>query len=575
MSAHERVPPRLLVRTLVASSLTTVVVLGAVFVAITLDTRQRVTTLVSANLAASQRAFVAFERRRVREASLQAAMLADSPTLKAALDTYQAESRIAGSTTQAELLRTVQIEVEKLAARFDVDALVVTDPGGRLLASAGHRAAEWPAGDVIRIETASLGDESVVRRGRTAYRVFDVPIALGEDVVADLYVATALDDHHAAELAELSNAQVAIVIGTRVVGASLPDEVRQAIADGTDALPVDGEVTLNGEPYAVRRVFTVGGARFYAVDSIGAARSSATRRAFLTLVWIACGALILAVAGSLWLAQSVARPIDALSHRLDRMAEAQRFDQPLPISGTSREVDTLARTVNALMGSLAKAESATQEAYVGAIKALAAALDARDRYTAGHSARVSAFSVMAGRALNLPDEEIEVLRLGALLHDIGKIGISDRVLTKAGPLTKEEYDLVKQHPIVGAHILKQVPHLAAHIPLVEMHHERPDGRGYPYGLHNDATPLLARIVHVADAFDAMTSARSYRSAQPVQAAIAELWRHAGTQFDARVVEAFVSAFSASGAAVLHDAWRDPDAHAPAPSLLRAVGGGLA
>jgi putative nucleotidyltransferase with HDIG domain len=576
MSGPEPVPPRLVVRTLVASSLTIIVVLAAVFVAITWDTRQRVTVLLAENLAASQRAFVAFERRRVREASLQAATLADSPTLKAALDTYQSERRTSGSQNAAELLRTVQLEVEKLAARFGVDALVVVDPNGRLLASAGQRAGEWPAGDAIRAgDVVAGGDESIVRRGATVYRVFDVPIALGEDVVADLYVATALDDKHAVELAELSNAQIAIVIGSRVVGSSLSHDVRQAIASGAAALPGVGVVTLINGPYAVRRVFTVGDAKFYAVDSVGAALSAATRRAFVTLLWIASGALVLAGIASLRLAQSVARPIDDLSRRLDRMAEARRFDQPLPVSGTSRELDTLARTFNSLMTSLAQAEDATEQAYVGAIKALAVALDARDTYTAGHSARVSALSVMTGRMLDVPEADIEVLRLGALLHDIGKIGISDHVLTKTGPLTSEEFELVKEHTTVGAHILRQVPYLAAHVPLVELHHERPDGRGYPHGLRNDETPRLARIVHVADAFDAMTSARAYRPAQPVQDAIAELWRHAGTQFDAAVVEAFVSAWSVSGVTVLHDASPDADAHAPGASMLRAVGGGAA
>ena len=105
-----------------------------------------------------------------------------------------------------------------------------------------------------------------------------------------------------------------------------------------------------------------------------------------------------------------------------------------------------------------------------------------------------------------------MLRLGALLHDIGKIGISDNVLRKPDGLTPEEFELIKEHPALGARILRTVPFLAEHLPIVELHHERPDGRGYPYGLTSSETPLLARIVHVADAFDAMTSARAYRPA---------------------------------------------------------------
>jgi putative nucleotidyltransferase with HDIG domain len=197
-----------------------------------------------------------------------------------------------------------------------------------------------------------------------------------------------------------------------------------------------------------------------------------------------------------------------------------------------------------MMASLQAAEAQTELAYVGAIKALAAALDARDGYTAGHSERVSTLSVLIGRQMGLDQAQLDVLRLGALLHDIGKIGVADRVLQKNGPLTQEEFEIIKTHPTLGAHILRQVPFLSAHMPIVELHHERPDGRGYPHGLLGYATPVLARIVHVADAFDAMTTARAYRPAQTTSHAISELWRYAGSQFDTEVVEAFVAAWSA-------------------------------
>jgi putative nucleotidyltransferase with HDIG domain len=133
------------------------------------------------------------------------------------------------------------------------------------------------------------------------------------------------------------------------------------------------------------------------------------------------------------------------------------------------------------------------------------------------------------------------LRLGALLHDIGKIGVPDEVLRKPGALTSAEYDTIKQHPVLGARILRSVPFLARHLPIVELHHERPDGRGYPYGLRGDDIPLPARIVHVADAYDAMTSARAYRRAMPSGEALRELWRCAGAEFHAEIVGALATA----------------------------------
>jgi putative nucleotidyltransferase with HDIG domain len=193
------------------------------------------------------------------------------------------------------------------------------------------------------------------------------------------------------------------------------------------------------------------------------------------------------------------------------------------------------------MASVAQAEAQTQAAYTGAIRGLAAALDARDPYTAGHSERVSVLSVAIGRMLSMSVEELEVLRLGALLHDIGKIGIPDHILRKPGSLTDAEFAAIREHPGLGARILQVVPFLARHIVIVELHHERPDGRGYPHGLRGDDIPLAARIVHVADAYDAITSARAYRAARPSGDALRELWRCAGTEFHAEIVGALANA----------------------------------
>jgi putative two-component system response regulator len=150
-----------------------------------------------------------------------------------------------------------------------------------------------------------------------------------------------------------------------------------------------------------------------------------------------------------------------------------------------------------------------------------------------------------GRMMNLGSSELEVLRLGALLHDIGKIGVIDEILRKSGPLTPDEFEQIKRHPGLGARILRQVPFLEPHLPIVELHHERPDGRGYPFGLRGDEIPVDARIVHVADAFDAMTSARAYRAARPASVAFAELERFSGTQFDPACVEALLAAMPVS------------------------------
>ncbi|HLX56898.1 MAG TPA: HD-GYP domain-containing protein, partial [Ktedonobacteraceae bacterium] len=172
---------------------------------------------------------------------------------------------------------------------------------------------------------------------------------------------------------------------------------------------------------------------------------------------------------------------------------------------------------------------------------LANALDARDPYTAGHSHRVSEMSQVVARSMALPPETVERVRVGALLHDIGKVGVPDAILRKSSALTGEEWIEMRKHPEIGRQILDRVGGAFSHISaIVAAHHERWDGKGYPNGLPGEDIPLEARIITVVDAFDAMTVRRVYREPMPVEAARAELLRCSGKQFDPKVVAAFLS-----------------------------------
>ena len=184
--------------------------------------------------------------------------------------------------------------------------------------------------------------------------------------------------------------------------------------------------------------------------------------------------------------------------------------------------------------------------YTETIEALVSALEARDPYTQAHAGRIRDTAIALSIAMQIPLEQRRAIRLGAIMHDVGKIGISDSILLKAGPLSDEEWKIMRAHPVIGEKMLSGIDFLAPALPIVRHHHERWDGNGYPDRLQGDAIPIGARIVGICDAFDAMTSDRSYRAGMTIDDACDELQRNSGTQFDPRCVELLVDMVKASG-----------------------------
>ena len=177
--------------------------------------------------------------------------------------------------------------------------------------------------------------------------------------------------------------------------------------------------------------------------------------------------------------------------------------------------------------------------YTETIEALVSALEARDPYTEAHAGRIMDMAIALSVAMKVPIEHRRAIRLGSILHDVGKIGVSDAILLKAGPLTEEEWATMRMHPEIGERMLSGIDFLDQALPIVRFHHERWDGKGYPDGLSGEDIPVGARIVAVCDAYDAMTSDRPYRGAMSVEDACGELERHSGTQFDPRCVSLLV------------------------------------
>ncbi len=181
-----------------------------------------------------------------------------------------------------------------------------------------------------------------------------------------------------------------------------------------------------------------------------------------------------------------------------------------------------------------------RDMFLGTLRALTTAIDAKDRYTCGHSERVAYLSELIAKASGLSDKQVERIRISGLVHDIGKIGVSEAVLRKPGRLTDDEYNEIKLHPEIGHNILRDIPQLADVLPGVLYHHERYDGRGYPHGLKGEEIPLMARVIGLADAFDAMSSSRTYRKAMDREHVRNEVRNGAGVQFDPEFAERFLT-----------------------------------
>jgi len=219
--------------------------------------------------------------------------------------------------------------------------------------------------------------------------------------------------------------------------------------------------------------------------------------------------------------------------------------------GNITEIGTLGESFNVMsekieeqIANLARAAEENRELFYGTVKALAAAIDGKDKYTRGHSERVSRISVAIGKRLGMAEAELEMLKMSALLHDIGKIAIDDAILKKPAALTPEEYEIMKTHPQKGYKIMSQIPAMKDFLPGMYMHHEMVNGEGYPQGLKGDEIPLQAKIVSVADTFDAMTIDRPYSRGMQLPAALARLRELVGSRYDGSVVEALVAACDA-------------------------------
>lgn len=219
--------------------------------------------------------------------------------------------------------------------------------------------------------------------------------------------------------------------------------------------------------------------------------------------------------------------------------KSDKFDQLLLLIESGIKSIEQMNTIKTINKQLHDKNEELERAYLDTIGILRQTVEAKDPYTRGHSDRVSEYSVLIGKKLGLDEKTLHILKIGGLFHDIGKIGIPDSILLKESKLSDEEYSQIKNHPMIGVHMLGDAAIFTDILPIVKHHHERYDGRGYPSQLDGDDIPYVARIAAVADTFDAMTSKRSYRDSLPIDVVRAEIERCSGTQFDPNIAKVFL------------------------------------
>lgn len=495
------------------------------------------------------------ELRRQREQARQTQdlqrvlqVLSENAGLKAAL-VLQRDLEVSGAlrdpAVRAELQRTLDERLEAIRESIDADLLALRNAREATVA-------EWrrhPDGVFLRQE---------------------IPINLERENVGRLVIGRDLD------LAAMAGgAQAVLIRDGRVEKSTLPAERFAGVThDWNDT----GELLLGGERWLAMPVEAAelgDGRRIVMLASVDAAVAPFVRT--LRLVLLPAGALSLGLVLTLvWFtARAVTSPLQRLTVACQESIQKGILEVPLTRPAGVPEIDVLADSLHRAAVAASDARRSLQQAYLEILEALVESLEARDQYTAGHSRRVSLYSVWIGRQMGLAEPDLERLRVGALLHDIGKIGIPDAVLLKDGRLTDDEFATIKKHPEIGVRILERIGAFSEFLGAVGLHHENHDGSGYPHGLRGEEIPLDARIVHVADAYDAMTSNRPYRQRMPEDKVRRIIQECSGTQFDPAAVAAFFASpidSTATNLEKLHEAIQDPGARLPVADAAQPLAG---
>ncbi len=463
------------------------------------------------------------------------AVLSESAGLKAGIGLLREIPQ--NDKARPQITTTIEEQLRDLQAVLQYDFLAIEDPSGEPVAAV----IEGQAGTSKLASLPISGSASrLIQLDGALYETTTVPINLETENVGSLIVGRKFDVKSINPLghaALLYRGKLVASTFPASSGASLERQLQIACRDWKAGC----EIKNAGEEFLVlgmNRAHLGAGYQLVSFQSLDAAMRAFTRGFNVVFLLIGTCGIMAGLALSAIVSRSVSKPLMNLIAHLKESQQAGRLRSNFPVNSATREVNLLAESFNGAARAIGESQQRLDRAYLEFIETMANALDARDPYTAGHSQRVGVLSRAIASAMHLPPKEIDQIQTGAELHDIGKIGVPDAVLQKPGRLTDEEFGLIQLHPQIGKRILQRVKGFEDYLPIVELHHEDHDGRGYPYALKGDEIPIGARIVHVADAYDAMISDRAYRKAMPRERVLEILRSCSGTQFDPRVVEAF-------------------------------------
>jgi len=532
--------PSLAARTFVFASLPVCTVLLSSFLVINWRIRNQIKQEITQSLRSHQ---VSLDRLRLENAERvrrTLGILAENAGLKAGISLLRELSlrdAVLDARSRREIGQTLEAQLQDLSGMLDYDFFALIDWNDRPVVAILRKGANLQS---IPAPEPLPEDHSLIKLNGGLYALDSVPINLNSENLGRISVGKLL------QLNTTSAGEHAVLLqGASLLLTTLPQEWASSVGASVAracARSETCEVEIDREVYLAHaaETATLGSPfRLFHLRSVDAATARLTNALRGIMLTAAIASLIVAFLLSGIGARSVAGPLRLLSETL--LASEREGTLPTALSLSSRipEVVVLTESLQRAARSALDSQQKLEHAYLQFLESMTEALDARDAYTAGHSRRVSEYSVGIARVLGLDAASTETIRIGSLLHDIGKIGIPDGILNKQGRLTDEEFAVIKLHPQIGTRILERVGRYEEYLPIVELHHENHDGTGYPHRMSGSDIPLAARIVHVADAYDAMSSNRSYRTRLPEERIRQILQECAGTQFDPAVVKAFL------------------------------------